>query len=149
MKVTRSKPCTGQVLFGIMLSLTYIAKSKCIGNCGTWGLSMNFIASTNFSSENWSTGIGGGPNFLACTRSPQKGWSPKKGTMVVGHYIAWKERSYLLVNATIQDQESMKKLRAHLIWNPNARKQRILKKIKIEETLLGLNVIKTYFWVEY
>lgn len=29
--------------------------------------------------------MGGGPTPLACTRSPQKGWSPKKGTTVVGH----------------------------------------------------------------
>ena len=32
--------------------------------------------------------MGGGPTPLALTRSPQKGWSPKKGTMAVGHYIA-------------------------------------------------------------
>lgn len=32
--------------------------------------------------------MGAGPTPLACTRSPQKGWSPKKGTMVVGHYLA-------------------------------------------------------------
>lgn len=64
---------------------------------------MNLIASTNLSSENSSTGIGAGPNPLACTRSPQKGWSPKKGTMVVGHYVAWKEMSYLLVNEIIKN----------------------------------------------
>lgn len=49
---------------------------------------MKFIASTNLRSENSSTGMGEGPTPLACTRSPQKGWSPKKGTIVVGHYIA-------------------------------------------------------------
>lgn len=54
----------------------------------TSGCSMNLIASTNFGSENSSTGMGAGPTPLACTRSPQKGWSPKKGTIVVGHYIA-------------------------------------------------------------
>ena len=35
--------------------------------------------------------MGGGPTPLALTRSPQKGWSPKKGTMVVGHYIKKKK----------------------------------------------------------
>lgn len=54
----------------------------------TLGSSMNLIASTNLRSENSSIGMGAGPTPLACTRSPQKGWSPKKGTMVVGHYIA-------------------------------------------------------------
>lgn len=54
----------------------------------TFGSIINFIASTNFVSVNSSTGMGAGPTPLACTRSPQKGWSPKKGTMVVGHYIA-------------------------------------------------------------
>lgn len=49
---------------------------------------MKFIALINLGSENSSTGMGGGPTPLACTRSPQKGWSPKKGTMVVGHYIS-------------------------------------------------------------
>jgi len=48
---------------------------------------MKFIASISLVRENSSTGMGGGPTPLACTRSPQKGWSPKKGTMVVGHYI--------------------------------------------------------------
>ena len=43
------------------------------------------MASINLGSENSSTGIGGGPTLLSCTLSPQKGWSPKKGTMVVGH----------------------------------------------------------------
>lgn len=50
------------------------------------GSSINLIASTNFGRENSSTGIGGGPTPLAWTLSPQKGWSPKKGTIVVGHY---------------------------------------------------------------
>lgn len=49
---------------------------------------MNLIAVTNFSRENSSTGIGEGPTPLACTCSPQNGWSPKKGTTVVGHYKA-------------------------------------------------------------
>jgi hypothetical protein len=53
---------------------------------------MKCIASTNLVSENSSTGMGGGPTPLACTRSPQKGWSPKKGTMVVGHYIHERRR---------------------------------------------------------
>ena len=52
----------------------------------TLGSSINFIAPTNLGSENSSTGIGGGPTPLACTLSPQNGWSPKKGTIVVGHY---------------------------------------------------------------
>lgn len=43
------------------------------------------MASTSFSSENSSIGIGAGPTPLARTRSPQNGWSPKKGTIVVGH----------------------------------------------------------------
>lgn len=51
----------------------------------TFGSSINFIASTNLGSENSSTAMGAGPTPLACTRSPQKGWSPKKGTIVVGH----------------------------------------------------------------
>ena len=37
--------------------------------------------------------MGGGPTPLALTRSPQKGWSPKKGTMVVGHYIKKKKQT--------------------------------------------------------
>lgn len=49
---------------------------------------MDFIASINLGSENSSTGMGAGPTPLACTRPPQNGWSPKKGTMVVGHYDA-------------------------------------------------------------
>lgn len=53
--------------------------------CGTSGSSINLIAATNFSSENSSTGIGGGPTPLAWTLSPQNGWSPKNGMMVVGH----------------------------------------------------------------
>lgn len=53
----------------------------------TSGFSIKFIASTSLSSENSSTGMGAGPTPLACTRSPQKGWSPKKGTTVVGHCI--------------------------------------------------------------
>jgi hypothetical protein len=52
------------------------------------GSSIKFIASTNLRSVNSSIGMGGGPTPLALTRSPQKGWSPKKGTMAVGHYIA-------------------------------------------------------------
>lgn len=51
----------------------------------TFGSNMNRMASTNFSSENSSTGIGAGPTPLACTLSPQNGWSPKNGTIVVGH----------------------------------------------------------------
>ena len=47
---------------------------------------MNSIAETNFLRENSSTGIGGGPTPLACTCLPQNGWSPKKGTTVVGHW---------------------------------------------------------------
>lgn len=54
----------------------------------TLGSSMKCIASTNLSSENSSTRIGAGPTPLARTRSPQKGWSPKKGIMVVGHLVA-------------------------------------------------------------
>ena len=38
--------------------------------------------------------MGGGPTPLALTRSPQKGWSPKKGTMVVGHYIKKKKKDH-------------------------------------------------------
>lgn len=49
---------------------------------------MNLIASTSFWSENLSIGIGGGPTPLTWTLSPQKGWSPKKGMIVVGHCIA-------------------------------------------------------------
>jgi len=44
------------------------------------------MASTSLSNENSSTGMGAGPTPLARTRSPQNGWSPKKGTIVVGHY---------------------------------------------------------------
>ena len=64
------------------------SKGKKKKNSITLGSSMKFIASTNLRSENSSTGMGEGPTPLACTRSPQKGWSPKKGTIVVGHYIA-------------------------------------------------------------
>lgn len=46
---------------------------------------MKLIASTSLGSENSSIGIGGGPTPLACTLPPQNGWSPKKGTTVVGH----------------------------------------------------------------
>lgn len=57
----------------------------------TLGSSIKFMASTNFSSVNSSTGIGAGPTPLACTCSPQNGWSPKNGTIVVGHWVADKE----------------------------------------------------------
>lgn len=55
--------------------------------CGafTWGSSINSIALISFSKLKWLTGIGAGPTPFSCTRSPQKGWSPKKGTIVVGH----------------------------------------------------------------
>jgi hypothetical protein len=36
--------------------------------------------------------MGAGPTPLACTLSPQNGWSPKNGTIVVGHYK--KEKTY-------------------------------------------------------
>lgn len=49
---------------------------------------MNRMAETNLSKVNWSTGIGSGPTPLACTCSPQNGWSPKNGITVVGHYGA-------------------------------------------------------------
>jgi hypothetical protein len=60
------------------------------GDNSTCGSNMKFIAPTNFSKENWSIGIGAGPTPLACTRSPQNGWSPKKGTIVVGHCTYWR-----------------------------------------------------------
>lgn len=63
---------------------------KWTSSSSTCGSNMNFIASTNFSKENWSMGIGAGPTPLACTRSPQNGWSPKNGTIVVGHYTYWR-----------------------------------------------------------
>lgn len=51
----------------------------------TLGSSIKFMAAINLGSENTSIRIGGGPTPLSCTLSPQKGWSPKKGTIVVGH----------------------------------------------------------------
>lgn len=63
------------------IALTVIIKKM----ANTFGSNMNRMASTNFSSENSSTGIGAGPTPLACTLSPQNGWSPKNGTIVVGH----------------------------------------------------------------
>ncbi|KAF4369322.1 hypothetical protein F8388_019547 [Cannabis sativa] len=51
----------------------------------TLGSSMQRMASTSLSSVNSSTGMGAGPTPLACTLSPQNGWSPKNGTIVVGH----------------------------------------------------------------
>jgi len=53
------------------------------------------MASTSLSNVNSSTGMGAGPTPLACTRSPQNGWSPKNGTIVVGHYKN-KEKGTLL-----------------------------------------------------
>lgn len=67
----------------------YAYGGKMITHPVTLGSNMKFIAATNFSSENSSTGIGGGPTPLAWTRSPQNGWSPKNGTTVVGH---WKQQ---------------------------------------------------------
>ena len=71
---------------------------------------MKFIAATNLSSENSSTEIGGGPNPLALTRSPQKGWSPKNGTIVVGHcsQTKWTLRDQQ-TNKQSQERDSMKK----------------------------------------
>lgn len=51
--------------------------------------------------------MGAGPTPLACTRSPQKGWSPKKGIIVVGHYLAkatWitmSQSQYMELKATL------------------------------------------------
>lgn len=64
-----------------MTSIEWIVKKM----ANTFGSNMNRMASTNFSSVNSSTGIGAGPTPLACTLSPQNGWSPKNGTIVVGH----------------------------------------------------------------
>jgi hypothetical protein len=54
------------------------------------------MASTSLSNVNSPTGMGAGPTPLACTLSPQNGWSPKNGTIVVGHYKIDK-RYYLIV----------------------------------------------------
>jgi len=54
------------------------------------------MASTSLSNVNSSTQMGAGPTPLACTRSPQNGWSPKNGTTVVGHYKN-KEKRYSTV----------------------------------------------------
>lgn len=51
----------------------------------TAGSSIKSMALTSFSKVKWFTGIGAGPTPFSWTRSPQKGWSPKKGMIVVGH----------------------------------------------------------------
>lgn len=51
----------------------------------TSGCSINLTAFERFSTVSWDIGIGAGPSPFCCTLSPQKNWSPKKGTMVVGH----------------------------------------------------------------
>jgi hypothetical protein len=53
------------------------------------------MASTSLSNVNSPTGMGAGPTPLACTLSPQNGWSPKNGTIVVGHYKI--EKRYNLI----------------------------------------------------
>jgi len=53
----------------------------------TLGFCMKRMAATSFSRQNSSIGMGDGPMPFACTRSPQKGWSPKNGTIVVGHCV--------------------------------------------------------------
>jgi len=51
--------------------------------------------------------MGAGPTPLACTRSPQNGWSPKNGTMVVGHckIAEWKRSYYFERNIILKLQE--------------------------------------------
>ncbi|KAG0490833.1 hypothetical protein HPP92_007696 [Vanilla planifolia] len=56
-----------------------------IAHSFTSGSSMNFIALDSCSTLSSDIGIGAGPTPLACILSPQKNWSPKKGTTVVGH----------------------------------------------------------------
>lgn len=51
----------------------------------TSGWSMKFIAFERLSTLSCAIGIGAGPTPFWCTLSPQKNWSPKNGTMVVGH----------------------------------------------------------------
>lgn len=51
----------------------------------TSGCSINLMASERFSMLSWEIGMGAGPRPLWWTLSPQKNWSPKKGTTVVGH----------------------------------------------------------------
>ena len=51
----------------------------------TTGWSMNFMAFDKFSRVSWEIGIGAGPSPFWYILSPQKNWSPKNGTMVVGH----------------------------------------------------------------
>jgi hypothetical protein len=51
----------------------------------TSGWSMKFIAFERLSTLSWDIGIGAGPSSFWCILSPQKNWSPKNGTMVVGH----------------------------------------------------------------
>lgn len=43
------------------------------------------MALMSLSRVTWETGIGGGPTPFSLTRSPQNGWSPKNGMIVVGH----------------------------------------------------------------
>lgn len=51
----------------------------------TSGFFMKSSAPTMLSTETLLIGMGLGPTPCAFTRSPQKGWSPKKGITVVGH----------------------------------------------------------------
>lgn len=52
----------------------------------TSGWSMNCMASVRVSTLSCDIGIGAGPSPLWWILSPQKNWSPKNGTMVVGHW---------------------------------------------------------------
>lgn len=57
----------------------------------TSGWSINVIASERHSTLSSEMGMGTGPTSIAWILSPQKNWSPKKGTTVVGHWKYWKE----------------------------------------------------------
>jgi hypothetical protein len=67
------------------------SQSKGTRNSSTSGSSMNLIAFESDSTVSSAIGIGAGPTLRAWILSPQKNWSPKNGTTVVGHCYKYKE----------------------------------------------------------
>lgn len=83
-------------LLSSFLTLSYISNSTNLHSSkfkenidikSTSGWSINLIAFERYSTLSWDIGIGAGPSPFWCILSPQKNWSPKNGTMVVGHWI--------------------------------------------------------------
>lgn len=68
---------------------------------------MKSIASESDSTVSWDMGIGFGPSPLWYILSPQKYWSPKKGTIVVGH-CNFTSRVYINETNNLMNTNSLK-----------------------------------------